>query len=99
MKIHKIDADEIDNWDKFHDYFFEEFSFPGYYGRNMNAWIDCMSDLTPEEGHIIHINNIKKLKEKNMEIYEAIIECTAFVNWRFTENNSSPVLYLAFYLQ
>lgn len=65
MQIHKIDASDINNWEKFHDYFYKEFNFPGYYGRNMNAWIDCMSDLNNEDQHILHIINAKYLKETN----------------------------------
>ena len=33
------------NWETFHDVCAETFGFPDYYGRNMNAWIDCMTYL------------------------------------------------------
>lgn len=43
--IVRVPATRIEDWDSFHDVFAELFGFPEFYGRNMNAWIDCMSDL------------------------------------------------------
>jgi hypothetical protein len=35
----------------FHDIFNEAFGFPAFYGRNMNAWIDCLTSLdAPADG-------------------------------------------------
>ena len=49
--IVRIDARRITDWDAFHDVFAEAFGFPDFYGRNDNAWIDCMGDLdVPEAG-------------------------------------------------
>src|SRR5688572_7987636 len=39
----KIDTQRITDWKSFHNLFAEVFGFPGFYGRNMDAWIDCMS--------------------------------------------------------
>ncbi len=98
MSTHRINGNEIADWKSFHDVFAKEFGFPDYYGRNMDAWIDCMSDLG-DEGEIISIilENITFLKQKNQEIYNALIECSAFVNYRFTEEGSSPVIALSYY--
>lgn len=41
-----IDMEPVKDWDSFHDKFAEVFGFPDFYGRNMNAWVDCMSDLS-----------------------------------------------------
>jgi len=47
----QIDGSKIKNWDSFHDLFAEVLGFPGFYGRNMDAWNDCMTYLAvPEEG-------------------------------------------------
>jgi RNAse (barnase) inhibitor barstar len=47
----QIAGSKITDWDSFHDLFAEVFGFPGFYGRNMNAWNDCMTYLAvPEEG-------------------------------------------------
>ena len=41
----QIDASKITDWDSFHDYFADALEFPAFYGRSMNAWIDCMASL------------------------------------------------------
>lgn len=106
----KIDCDQIKDWESFHDVFTENFGFPGYYGRNMNAWIDCMSYLDdPDSGMtkincakgeyvILELENVQNLRKQNSDIYEAIIECSAFVNWRSLEANEPPLLMLSFYI-
>ena len=45
MTVVKLDTRQIKDWDSFHDVFARVFGFPEFYGRNMNAWIDCMSYL------------------------------------------------------
>lgn len=96
MKKHVIDGASITDWESFHDTFAQEFAFPGYYGRNMDAWNDCMSDI---EGPIsLLIENAGVLKEKNPEIFEALAECTAFVNWRFTDEGGEPIIALSYYV-
>jgi hypothetical protein len=51
MKRVKIDCSKINDWVSFHNIFAEEFGFPSFYGRNMDAWIDCMSYLDdPDSG-------------------------------------------------
>jgi len=38
-----IDGSKISDWGTFHHHFSEVFGLPGFYGRNMDAWIDCMT--------------------------------------------------------
>ncbi len=45
VKIVTVPVSEIKDWDTFHTVFAHVFGFPDYYGRNMNAWIDCMTYL------------------------------------------------------
>jgi hypothetical protein len=45
MTVVMLDTRRILDWNTFHDVFAEAFGFPDFYGRNMNAWIDCMSSL------------------------------------------------------
>ena len=105
----RIDMRRIQNWDTFHDVFAETFGFPDYYGRNMNAWIDCMTYLNdpnitdisvkakPGEVVVLQLDNVDDLCERCPEIYEALVECAAFVNWRQIEVGEGPVLTLSFY--
>ena len=45
MKRIRINADAIVDWATFHDVFAMAFGFPAFYGRNMDAWNDCMAHL------------------------------------------------------
>ncbi|KPN91352.1 barstar family protein [Pseudomonas nunensis] len=37
----RVDANLITDWQTFHSVFAEEFGFPGFYGRNMDAWVNA----------------------------------------------------------
>ena len=39
------DMPKITDYETFHDVFAEIFGFPGFHGRNLDAWIDCRSLL------------------------------------------------------
>ncbi|GAA0656590.1 barstar family protein [Rheinheimera tangshanensis] len=104
----RIDANKIIDWNSFHGVFSEVFGFPDFYGANMNAWIDCLSDLDdPDSGmtkmHIepgetltVLIENSREFKERCPEQFSALVECAAFVNYRCTEKNQPALIALAF---
>lgn len=109
MQIVKIDLSMITDWDTFHNVFSQVFGFPDFYGKNMNAWIDCMTYLddpsanmskvhvTSGEIVVLQLEDVGDFSRRCPEQYAAIIECTAFVNWRKIEIGESAVLALAFY--
>lgn len=46
-----LDCNSINDWESFHEEFSRAFGFPAFYGRNMNAWIDCLTSLdAPDDG-------------------------------------------------
>ena len=108
VSLAKIDCENIKDWESFHDEFNSVFGFPDFYGRNMDAWIDCMSSLSePDEGMTqihcdkgnvitIELENVREFKLNHPGLYDAIIECTAFVNWRLIDKGQQPVLSLSF---
>ena len=105
----RIDATRIRDWDSFHAVFRETMGFPDFYGANMNAWNDCMTSLDdPAAGmtalHVqsggvltLQIDGIDDFASRCPEQYEALVECSAFVNWRRVERGDAPVLALSFY--
>ena len=74
----------------------EAFNFPDYYGANMDAWIDFMSDLIiDEEMLLIEITETENFNARLPEIFDAVLECSSFVNKRFVESNEfSKVAYI-----
>jgi RNAse (barnase) inhibitor barstar len=91
MEVARIDARLITSWDAFHDVFASVFRFPDYYGRNMNAWIDCMSDLEPVVVQIDHFDSLQ------VEICAALVDCAAFVNWRCVEAGEPTIITLSYH--
>jgi hypothetical protein len=103
-----IDCLRILDWTSFHSVFSEALGFPDYYGRNMNAWIDCLTyvDDPDDQQTKIHappggvlvlcLNNVKDFAARCPEQYAALIECSAFVNWRRLDMSGTPVLALSF---
>jgi len=102
-----IPVDRITDWESFHDVFRQTLGFPDFYGRNMNAWIDCMTyvdspvpdglttvTVPPGEILVLRIDDPFDFKRRCPELYDALIECSAFVNFRRTEMGESPVLAL-----
>jgi hypothetical protein len=106
MPLVRIDASRITDWDTFHDVFAETFGFPALYGRNLNAWIDCMTYLDEPHSGMTTIHGtatdhvVLQLEDVNSlpnEIYAALVECAAFVNWRRIETGDTAILTLSFY--
>jgi Barstar (barnase inhibitor) len=105
MPVIRLDAARLRDWETFHTVFASTFGFPDFYGRNMDAWIDCMSDLSEDTGMttvqgsptdpvVLHLDNIDAVPK---ELYLALVECSAFVNWRRLEMGDPAVLILAFH--
>ena len=104
-----VDASLITDWETCHDVFSETFGFPDWCGRNMNAWIDCMTSLdkpddklsrvhAPSGGILVlRIDNAKDFASRCPEQYAAIVECASFVNWRRRDCDEAPVIALSFF--
>jgi hypothetical protein len=109
VSLARIDCANIEDWDSFHDEFSRVFAFPDFYGRNMDAWIDCMTSIDdPNDGltgiHCKHgdfltieLENVNELQGDRLKYLEAITDSTAFVNWRRIEKGEKPVLALSYY--
>ena len=78
----QVDANNIVDWKSFHKEFRNELKFPDYYGENMDAWIDCVDEISENSDVVIRIKNTQNLKNKNPEILNSLIECSEFVNTR-----------------
>lgn len=94
MKKYVINGKNIHDWKTFHFEFKNVMQFPNYYGENMDAWIDCMCELS-EEPTMIYLENGKEIKKYNREIVDSLLECAAFVNLRRMETGDVPNLIIA----
>ena len=111
MRVEKVtgDCQFIADWSSFHEAFARVFGFPAFYGKNMSAWIDCMTSIdSPDDGMsdlpcvrggvlTLELRNVVAFKKRCREQYEALIDGAAFVNWRRVEMGDPAVLALSFY--
>jgi hypothetical protein len=90
-----VDLADVHDWDSFHTAFDKALGFPGFYGRNMNAWIDVMSDLSRPgargmtrvevargEDLVLLLKSTSEFRERQPEIFGALVDSTASVNRR-----------------
>jgi hypothetical protein len=82
--------------------------FPDIYGANMDAWNNCMSYLNdPGAGmtalHVaaggvltLQVDGVDAFASRCPEQFEALVECSAFVNWRHVERAEPAILALSF---
>jgi hypothetical protein len=101
-----IPTDEITDWESFHTVFQIVFGFPDFYGRNMDAWIDCMSCLDDAEANmtkvcidrgdliVLKIDGVESFRRRCTEQYETLIACISSVNRRSQEIGEQPFLAL-----
>lgn len=96
---------QITDWDSFHDTFAHLLGFPDFYGRNMDAWIDCltyeddgMTAYPLQAGDVLtlQLSNCREFRARCSEIYQALIDSAAFVNWRRIELGDPPILALSY---
>lgn len=107
MATVRLETESISDWQSFHETCREVFGFPDFYGMNMDAWIDCMSYLDEDagmtrfnlsEGEKLHIevSATESFNRRLPEIFDALVECSAFVNQHYVEDGKAPVLSLLF---
>lgn len=79
--IHEFDCRKWISEMDFHDDVATRFDFPDYYGRNLNAFADCIGDLeVPEEGGVtIVLTSIETLALRDPKLTWHILDILAGV--------------------
>lgn len=105
-RIVNVPAEQITSEESFHSVFQRAFGFFSGYGHNGDAWIDCMtwldtptaalSELTVERGNLvaIRIQNPQDFQDRCPDLFQSLVEMTAFVNWRRRRKGEPPLLVL-----
>ncbi len=77
-------------------------------GFNMNAWIDCMTSLDdPQDSMttihassgdvlVLDLSNARDFAKRCPELFTALVESSAFVNYRRIKIGEEPILCLSF---
>lgn len=108
MPVVNVPTQQIHDWQTFYYVFADVLGFPDFYGRNMDAWIDCITHADDERAKMIDIivgacdvltlqlDDARGFAERCPEQYRAIIECAAFVNWRRIDIGHRPIVAVSF---
>lgn len=91
---------------KFHKEFSEVMGFPGFYGQNWDAWIDCMSSIDKPDEQMSQMTVGKSelleieilIKDGNSyyktQTWGSFCSCVAAVNGRFSNRESNTRLVI-----
>ena len=90
MPVIDIPVSHMTDWDSFHDVWAATLGFPAFYGRNMNAWIDCLTYVDEGDGMsnvvvadddvlTLRLDEGSAFRDRCPDLYAAIVECAAFV--------------------
>lgn len=101
----QIDGKNIRDWDSFHDECQRAFGFPEFYGRNLDAWVDCLSYLRDADGMTrfkldsnekleITILHAAQMREEVPDIFDEISFCVGGINERYQDYGEEPALAL-----
>ena len=103
----EIDLTGVTDATSFHLEFARAMGFPDFYGKNMNAWEDCMGDLsTPNqpgmtkvqvprgEDLLLVLKGAAGLREREPKIISALWDSTASVNRQKTAIKGATRLLL-----
>jgi hypothetical protein len=104
MNSIQINSNLIVDEETFHSVFSDACGFPDFYGRNMNAWIDCMGYLDEPaaqmssvhvaqgESLFLVIDGASSFKARCPALYEELVECATIVNRRCAKAGRAPLL-------
>lgn len=100
-----IDFSKLETMEDFHNEMKVLFGFPDFYGKNINAFIDCLTSLRyPEDGMtsltlekdevlLLEVNN---LNYENYEMVVTFFSSIQFVNYRcsYSKEKESIIILL-----
>lgn len=107
MTTIRLMSTAITDWHSFHTLCQEQFGFPSFYGRNMNAWIDCMSDIDegngmtgvpvqPGEKVVVEVIDAPDLLSRVPDVVVGLMEGAAVVNQRMIAAGKATRIVLVF---
>lgn len=99
----EIDFSKIEDLNSMHELLKQKFGFPNFYGKNVNALIDCWSSLRHPEDEMAEIALekdetldlvVKCLLSKKGIIVNNFLISILSVNQRYIRRNESPPINL-----
>ena len=105
MSTVKLNGEQLTDWDAFHTLSQQTFGFPAFYGRNISAWIDCLSYLRDDESMsgirlaedevlTIALSHSALVQQRFPELLEELQFCVAMINEHYDDYGEKPALQL-----
>lgn len=106
MKFKKISVDfrQVNTLDEMHEALMKVFHFPDFYGKNVNALIDCWSSLRYPEDEMVGVTidkdeslllEVKAMSRLNPIMMNHFVNAVEGVNERFIEEiGQEPLIIL-----
>lgn len=100
-----LDGTKLTTWEEFHDEYATTFGFPAFYGRNRDAWIDCLTDIDGGLTHadfqteadlLISIENSSTWVTRAPGMVTEFVQLVEEVNLRFKEAGLAKKLVVVF---
>lgn len=103
MATVQLDGAAMTDWEAFHTQSQQAFGFPAFYGRTMDAWIDCLSylrdddgmsrfRLSPDEVLQIEVVHADAWRAAQPDMLDEILYCVAGINERYADYGEAPAL-------
>lgn len=68
----QLDAQKMDNRRNAHSYLREALSFPDYYGNNLDALFDCLTDLPETQVQFVNTENAPEYFQKVLRVFRDV---------------------------
>ncbi|MDN3451844.1 barstar family protein [Planococcus sp. APC 3906] len=94
FEIVRFDCGE---WDEelFHKEVARKLNFPAYYGENLNAFSDCLSDLPINNtGILLVFTHFQSFLAKHPEVAIAMLELIHINSWRFLLEGKAVISFI-----
>lgn len=101
----QLNGEQLTSWEDFHAQCAMAFGFPEFYGRNLDAFIDCLSYLRDEDGMSkfrlqpdevlrVEVSHSEALRLKAPDILTELTFCMDALNERYADYGEKPALEL-----
>lgn len=94
--VYDFDASEWNSEKIFHEEVAKTLSFPDYYGNNLSALSDCISDMYSAEipGMIFVFNGFETLEKSNHEFAEQVLDVLADQSRKFLVQGMKYMIFV-----
>jgi len=67
--------------------------FPNYYGKNLDAFNDCLSDIVPsKEGFVLVFKNFDKFNERDKDTAYRVLDIIQNNSWKLLVGNQKKLI-------